>query len=112
MKNENTVLILKGQLNYRLINEKFSRILLVSIFLFSLVFFSGCRLLRFNDPERKAEKKQEKENKKLAKAYQAEVKAHYKMQTKETRKRMNKNLNKVSKGIRKKGKGKSKWNCS
>jgi len=112
LKNENTVLILKGHLNYRLINEKFLRNILVLFIIASLLFLTGCRLLRLNDPERKAEKKQEKENKKLQKAYQSEVKAHYKMQTKETRKRMNKNLNKVNKGIKKKGKGKSKWRCN
>lgn len=112
MKNENTVLILKGHLNYRLIKEKFSRIVLIPFIITSLLFLPGCRLLRLNNPEKKAERKQKKENKKLQKAYQSEVKAHYKMQTKETRKRMNKNLNKVSKGIKKKGKGKSTWRCN
>jgi ClpP class serine protease len=75
-----------------------------------LASLSGCNILRFKNPEKKALKQQKKENEKLKKAYQADVKDHYKKQTKETRKRMNKNLNKVHKDFKRK-KGKSKWKC-
>jgi cytochrome c biogenesis protein ResB len=81
------------------------------LILFFIISLSGCNILRFKDPERKAQKHQEKENKKLKKAYQADVKNQYKMQSKETRRRMNKNLNKVNKDFRRKT-GKSKWKCS
>jgi uncharacterized membrane-anchored protein YhcB (DUF1043 family) len=83
----------------------------VFLVIFLLITLPGCNVLRFNDPERKAQKQQEKENKKLKKAYQADVKEHYKIQTRETRKRMNKNLQKVNKDFKRK-KSKSKWNCS
>ena len=102
---------MKVFLNYRqLVAKTYKSIAFILIGLF-LVSLSGCGLLRFNNPEKKAYKQQEKENKKLKKAYQADVKAHYKMQTKETRRRMNKDLNKVSKDFKRK-KGKSRWKCS
>ncbi len=102
---------MNGLLKNRAAVAKIYKSIAFILALLFLVSLSGCSLLRFNNPEKKAHKQQEKENKKNKKAYQADVKEHYKMQTKETRKRMNKNLNKVSKDFKRK-KGKSKWKCS
>ena len=97
--------------HYRTVIAKGFKCKILIILLFFLITLSGCSVLRFNDPERKAQKQLEKENKKLKKAYQADVKENYKMQTRETRRRMNKNLKKVNKDFKQK-KSKTKWKCS
>jgi hypothetical protein len=97
--------------HYRTVIAKGFKCKAFILLLFFLITLSGCSVLRFNDPERKAQKQLEKENKKLKKAYQADVKENYKMQTRETRRRMNKNLKKVNKDFKQK-KSKTKWKCS
>jgi hypothetical protein len=98
-------------LNHRYIFLKNRISFAVLLTLVLLITQSGCSILRFNNPEKKAQKQMEKKEKEQKKAYRADVKNQYKMQTKETRKRMNKNLRKVNRDYKKKT-GKSKLKCT
>ncbi len=90
---------------------KFCKFRALVFALFVVLFISGCKILGFNNPEKKARKQQEKETKKADKAHQKDVNRHYKMQTKDTQRRMKKNKKSAKKKNRSK-KNKSKWRCS
>ncbi|MBM3434718.1 MAG: hypothetical protein FJY07_00710 [Bacteroidetes bacterium] len=75
-----------------------------------LLVLTGCKTLKFGNPEKKALKQKQKEEKQLQETYRQEVKAHYKLQTNETRKRMKQNYARVRKQAKKQNN--SYWRCN